>query len=468
VRPPRSIALRRTGLAAGALCLAASLLPAFGARAAEPKSQASLIEVGEDRPVFGEGPEAPLVEPHLAVHPIRSDQLAAAAIVVTKPDISATDCATFASSDGGKTWSRRDLGLSTCGDPWLAFTQDGTLVLAVLTEEDLLVYRSSDGGRTWPDKPVSLGQGHDHETLALDRTKGRFAGSLYVVSNQGAMEEATGKNRSTAFVARSNDGGRSFAEPGRLFPSNLSTNTMTGVVLSDGMLAVSFTDYQRPGLSGPVWLEPGRSWLTTSGDGGRTLSAPMLIGQACGRSFPSLAADESTGPFRDRLYWVCNGRADGLTPNPDFERVAIQYSPDRGERWSEPTAVNSGSGRRPYVRTPAIAVNRDGVVGVSWYDGRNERQRFKGIYQCQDLYFAASLDGGESFLPEVKVSSASSCPDQPGNGTARYRWPAGGDYHGLAARPDGLFQLVWADSRDSIYRLRTATVKVSGKAAEKE
>jgi hypothetical protein len=77
------------------------------------------------------------------------------------------------------------------------------------------------------------------------------------------------------------------------------------------------------------------------------------------------------------------------------------------------------------------------------------------------VFFTASRDGGETFLPEVKVSSAENCPITPANGEAGWRWPTGGDYHGLAADAAGRFHLVWADSRDGIYQLRTASATVA-------
>ena len=146
---------------------------------------------------------------------------------------------------------------------------------------------------------------------------------------------------------------------------------------------------------------------------------------------------------------------------PDYERVMLWSSADRGETWSEAVTV-TGGGARFSVRNAMVAVNKDGVVGVSWYDGRNERNRTKQMFQCLDLYFAASFDGGRTFAPETRVSTESSCGDSPDNGGAKYRWPAGGDYHGLVARSDGAFQILWADSRSGRYRLRTATVSPSG------
>jgi hypothetical protein len=95
------------------------------------------------------------------------------------------------------------------------------------------------------------------------------------------------------------------------------------------------------------------------------------------------------------------------------------------------------------------------VIGVSWYEIHDK--------SCFDVYFTASLDSGKTFLPEVRVSSATSCPDTPQNKGAfdpGTTFGAGGDYSGLAATSDGIFHLVWSDARTGIYQLRTASVAV--------
>jgi hypothetical protein len=61
----------------------------------------------------------------------------------------------------------------------------------------------------------------------------------------------------------------------------------------------------------------------------------------------------------------------------------------------------------------------------------------------------------------VRVSSERSCPASPRNVGVALRHPAGGEYMGLAAGPDGAFRLLWSDARSGIYRLRTATVAVA-------
>jgi hypothetical protein len=439
-----------------AACLGVTLArPVEPAPAAEP----SIAIVQGDRPMGTEGPRLPTTEPHLAADPKDGNHLVAAAIVVKARDLSAFDCAAFVSFDGGGAWTRHDFSFSECADPWVAIGEDGTVLLTVLAGHqdagppDLLVFRSQDGGRTWLG-PLSLGTGHDHETIAVDRSRGPHRGSFYVTSQTDAEEGGIGgKGRSVAFVARSSDGGRSFPSPARLFVSNLSLNTHTAVVLSDGTVVVSYQDYARQTDQGQFWLERERSWVLTSSDGGKTFSVPMLVSEVCSKSFPTLAADPSPGSFRDRLYWICT--------SDHYEGIYLHHSSDRGERWTRPIRVNQGSGTSPYVRTPSVTVNRDGVVGIAWYDGRNAGERYKREFICQEIYFTASLDGGHTFLPEVKVSTEKSCPMSPENGEAGWRWPAGGDYMGLAADAEGRFVLVWADARAGAYQLRTATLKVS-------
>jgi hypothetical protein len=128
-----------------------------------------------------------------------------------------------------------------------------------------------------------------------------------------------------------------------------------------------------------------------------------------------------------------------------------------------------------------VAVNPDGVVGVSWYDTRDATEGFQ-FHQ----YFAASLDGGSTFLPPVMVSSAISSPLGPGNMTmgatvwehrgtsllslvsAASRWPGGGDYMGMAADRDGVFHPFWADARTGTFQIYTAAVSVVVPAQEPE
>src|SRR5205823_1405903 len=107
-------------------------------------------------------------------------------------------------------------------------------------------------------------------------------------------------------------------------------------------------------------------------------------------------AAEISGKFKDRLYvvWadVSSGRA----------RIMFTQSSDRGEHWTAPKPIDDDEDRPsngPDDFMPQIAVNNNGVVGVMWYDRRDNPDN-KGYY----ARFTASLDGGETWLPSVRVS----------------------------------------------------------------
>jgi hypothetical protein len=119
---------------------------------------------------------------------------------------------------------------------------------------------------------------------------------------------------------------------------------------------------------------------------------------------------------------------------------------------------------------PEIAVNRTGVVGVMWYDRRDHPDNLGW-----DVRFAASFDGGASFLPSVKASErGTSFPSgasrdarpaaKPGderaqinNGRDSFTF-MGGDTAGLAADAAGVFHLVWVDNRTGVPQVWTAMV----------
>jgi hypothetical protein len=116
-----------------------------------------------------------------------------------------------------------------------------------------------------------------------------------------------------------------------------------------------------------------------------------------------------------------------------------------------------------------------------WLDTRASPSQSDDAY---DVYFAASVDGGASFLPAVRVSSRTSRPDGSGNmrpalGRLRYRgdtlvmdflsgysrWKDAGDYIGLTADSSGVFHPVWPDARTGTFQLQTARIEIQSRPA---
>jgi hypothetical protein len=89
-------------------------------------------------------------------------------------------------------------------------------------------------------------------------------------------------------------------------------------------------------------------------------------------------------------------------------------------------------------------------VGVCWYDRRDNPDNL-GYY----VRFRASVDGGRTWLPSVRVSTAAQVSSEDTRKNS-------GDTAGLAADADGVFHPVWIDNRTGIPQMWTATVKVRG------
>ncbi len=429
---------------------------------------AQLIHVSEDHAVLI-GLEEPLVEPHLVIHPANPAHLLGAALISVATEsveerIARQRCVSFVSTDNGTSWQRHDFPITSCFDPWVAITPDGQAVFTALASHPnlpqqgsggLIVYHSADGGRTWDDQPIGLGRGHDHQTVVVDRSSSERESWLYVISSRDIRADQ-GKRRFGVFVARSRNGGKAFDVPVHIRPNNLLILAEIPVVLSDGTLVVSFVE--AAGGDGRTLLLRRRAWVVRSTDGGHTFSSPMFVNEACGGpsgfSLSALVTDTSPGLFRDRLYFACN--------LPESDGVVVHYSSNGGESWSNPIPVHSLAADTLVSRKlMAAAVNNKGVVGVAWTDGR--KRPGTNCYGY-DIYFAASLDGGDTFLPEERVSSATSCPDETVSG--RW-WSDGGDYFGMATDDGGRFRLLWSDARQGLFQLRTAVVEVDAKGTRR-
>lgn len=468
---------------------AAAVLGSPPIEAVEPEAAAEArIVVGPDVLASRDG-DFPHVEPMVAASPRDPDTLVAGAIVFPRPDRD-SGCRVYSSRDGGSTWTEADPAArpGSGADPQVAFTAQGTALFVCLVDvagEDersrfgLHVFRSEDGGSTW-DAPVELGaHSYDHPQIAVDSTTGRHAGNVYI----GVLYVHEREYRIGVF--RSDDDGRSFVGPvevarGGSYGEGQGLNVTGLGVLSDGALVVGSMDFPlAPGPEGPRPREAG-SWIALSEDGGVTFSEPRRaatrvhdppdrdLGRRLG-GFPVWAVDGSGSATRDRLYHSWTDWRSGSA------RVLVSASGDRGRTWSEPAAVEPDAPAGVHQFLPALAVNAEGTLGVSYSDTRGFPEG-DGYHRR----FTASVDGGASFLRSRLLSSAPSRPQEAsvnrrpvfqtlddGSGalsiafvSAVGRWPGGGDYMGLAADARGTFHALWSDARDGAFQLWASQVRV--------
>jgi hypothetical protein len=112
----------------------------------------------------------------------------------------------------------------------------------------------------------------------------------------------------------------------------------------------------------------------------------------------------------------------------------------------------------------AVAVSSRGVLGVAWIQrdpGSEERtkRRVEWPEKKWDLYFTASVDGGESFATPVPLLEHSYRTDAK----VTPRWPHGTDYISLATPPDGSFHPLWIDSTEGKGVMESARIDVDEK-----
>jgi hypothetical protein len=470
-----------------------------------PEVRAPRILVGPNVLVSRE-PSVAHVEPWVAAHPTDPSKLIAMA--TTRRDVDGgygaggLSAALYASSDGGHSWTGpvRPHPAEVGGqDPIVGYGLRGTAYAVSLVggpSATMWVYRSEDGGLNW-DAGVKTRQA-DHQRMAVDLGTGKYAGRAYLAA-EGREDPATRADSGrAAYVWRSNDDGRTWLPPvvaGKNQDARIRFHVVALQVLSDGTVALFMLRRPPPG-DGVIPTQD--ILLSTSTDGGVTFSGAREIGkvhfggrdevgrrQAAARfdadatlSFDG-AVDTHNTRYRDRMYIVHAESRAGTVGN----RLVLSYSTDRGVTWSAPKDVAPETDPEAGQFHSAIAVNLDGAVGVFWYDTRE----LVGRDQWH-VYFSASLDGGDTFLAPVRVSSEPSTPFtaenhrpilansvlQSPNGvslsmrSAFARFPNGGDYVGLTADAAGVFHPFWTDARTGSFQLYTSRIQVVRESGRNE
>jgi hypothetical protein len=457
----------RTVLACSALALLG-----LGPLPAPPPAWPPQITVLPGVLISADDPGNQHVESWLAMNPRDPLNLIAASMVLGEHDW----VAAYASWDGGKTWVRATHGAAggkyfDGQDPAVAFDADGNAYLSTASDA-FGVWKSTDGGRTWGEPAAVPGAGYDRTFVACDRSsRGSVRGRLYAV---GKMPITVFGHHGADVIAfsSSRDGGASFAFPRLLLPApdkELLNIVSDLLVTPDGRVILALETFDPPPPGAP--LLTGRISIVTSEDGGRTFSEPRQVAvlrhygharesqSVKGLGGAQLALDTSPGrPRRGKLYAVWLDAGDGSY------QVMTAASQDGGGTWSKPVRVNDNEGASNQSN-PAIAVDGEGVVGVSWNDRRADPTDL-----CYQPYFAASGDGGASFSLNVEVSQKLTCPaGSHAEGTpldSDYRYLNGGDTQGIVGLPQGGFHLAWINAGAAQMQLWSTIVAVSRQAPQ--
>lgn len=437
----------------------------------------------------------------IAADPMNAEHLLACSMMFPRqPTMVQQKDVAYVSFDGGTTWSAslefgHTLGAS---DPSCAFGPRGSAFYAGLTFDAVekqykvstAVYSSADSGKTW-SLSSTLASG-EREFL----TAGQVDDNLYLAEEYvGASIGATVDGRATAplVIYESNDQGKSFKVCAVIEHkgTGMLVSGYPGGILPDGAFVTSFSylpeEVFKTQTRGP---RSGASEAKVRVLRYDKKSADHLVIStvsdlyACNpatNSIPitSLALDSGTSIFRGRMYVAWPDSRSGRC------EILLSSSADGGRTWSNPIPANDDEVRTetdsgPDDFHPVVEVSRKGVVGVLWYDRRENPDNLGWRPR-----FSASLDGGQTFLrsvgfgdsgmnpyqgnlltPEV-MSQGGAEPFQPGNiirttlGNMGHGI-TGGETAGLAADASGAFHALWVDNRTGVRQVWTARITVDG------
>jgi hypothetical protein len=442
-------------------------------------AQQAKITVGNNVRVSTSFPKRRHFEIQMAADPENAKRLIACS-VVSSPHKAGTDVVTYVSLDGGLSWRGKlheDPGQYTA-DPTCTYGPGGITYFlfggTVLDSIGRFLHknvsrRSLDGGVTWEPRVETAWI--DRQYLVADFTKGPYRGRLYF----------NGTDTHTPYsvsLFRSLDSGKTFETPTTTrSPRGAFVIGMgNSVVTADGSVVTAFGETDSTGsVEKPVDYKRMSLRVAISHDGGEHYEQPVTVAAwsmptRASTGIPTIAVDQSNSPFRDRIYVAYPDAASGQA------QAMVAWSSDGGKTWSAPRIVNDN--RSPMAEgdprdhaLPVVAVNKNGVVGVSWYD-RNDSPNGLGNRHR----FSASLDGGETWAPSVAVSEVSTMVRdgdlmldmRPIGGATRYS-PATsspttlelfstfyydmGHTGGMSADADGVFHALWTDNRSGILQL---------------
>lgn len=348
----------------------------------------------------------------------------------------------------GHDWTASvpNFGVTVNGDPVTAYDSLGNLYYMSMYGgiTGCRVIRSTDNGATW-GTPVHAINGIDKNWIAADQSAGPYSNNIYCVFTGGG-----GNGNFT----RSTDFGATFTQT-RVF----NTQVLPGMMVAVGP---NTSGGDVPGGCVYVVTNSGSAFASTytfyrSTDGGLnfTTQSSQQFANYVGtnvngrnsvqnmrtRPYPFIAADNSYGTNRGRLYLVyASNTPAGNGNKPD---IFLRYSDDQGVTWSSARVVNDDPDTQNHNQWhPAVWVDKtSGRIFMKWMDTRDTPTSDSAY-----IYATYSDDGGDTFAANQRISTQKmriNCSTCGGGGTPRYQ----GDYDAIYAL-DNISLSMWTDFRN--------------------
>jgi hypothetical protein len=350
---------------------------------------------------------------------------------------------TSVSHDNGATWHRVVVpGISACSggpylrasDPWVSFAPNGDLYEISLSflgttnpnHNAILVSKSTDLGESW-GAPIAVAEdntnGLDKQSITADPSDSNYAyaawdriitpGGSTHASDQGIIHSRSFKSQT--FFTRTTNGGASWETPQEIFIDSSFSGSIGSIVralgdrhtLLDALITYGSADWK----GGPCGSE---SILRSSDRGVTWTKKPVIVSPlTCtyvGAHNPDSGALIRSGGLPDiavdgnKAYMVWE---DAIPSAPTRGRILFSLSTDGGLTWSSPIVIDQNTPAGVDAMLPTIEVNSSHVVGVSYFDFRNN---VPGGIASTDLWLlrcSAACSTTGSWSSETRVTPSS-------------------------------------------------------------
>lgn len=350
---------------------------------------------------------------------------------------------THYSNDGGLTWFVNNPAFpNAAGDPVTAYDSLGNLYYETMKSPITAcwVAKSTNNGQNWLWTNVSATTGNDKNWICADQTAGPYANYIYtIMTNSGAR------------VARSTDLGATFTNTQLLSPhslpgamvcvganGNISGGCVYAVTHSGSNAAGTYTFFRSTDGGLTFTSMSSGSWSNVIGT---EVSGRSTVSSMRTRPYPMIAADNSYGPNRGRLYCVYSSNEPVGSGNK--ADVFCRYSTDQGLTWSNRVTINDDVNTQSNNQYhPAIWCDKQtGKLYAMWYDTRNCPTN-----DSIDVYASYSTNGGQSFVPNQRVTNKKFRIQFAGQSPPSYQ----GDYNSIVSNQK-TSMVLWADFRNNSY-----------------
>lgn len=299
--------------------------------------------------------------------------------------------------DGGDTWTFPgviDEGVFR-SDPVLGSDPEGNIYYNSLTTASnnywCDVYKMEPTTIEWDTGTYALGG--DKQWMAIDQTDGIGSGNIY------ASWTANYSICYPDFFTRSTDGGESYENcvyvSGIPFWGTLATGP-DGELYAAGYSDYGFIISKSTSAHNPEWPVLWDFFETVDLDGQVASRHGPNPGGLLGQTW--VAVDNSGGEYDGNVYVLCS--VERLSNNDPVD-VMFAKSSDGGLTWSDPIRVNKDIGTSNWQWFGTMSVAPNGRIDVAWLDTRND----PGTYNSS-LYYSHSIDGGESFSDNERLSES--------------------------------------------------------------